>query len=204
MNISSKPKSPELAAFVHRMLELQQILNEDSAEALELFRFGTHDFCTRTMVRTLSAEFEARIYLLEQFLIGLNEADQGAFKISPEELQVLKSQSLSIKQNGDLSASPKFYPFRERLLFVLKIAARVINPAAKPDTYCLNWVSVKEFVEIRNRLAHPKRLKDLHITEEEIDHLNRAQEWIRSSLGALFTAGGYDEALKQYAEQLEK
>lgn len=192
------PKSPELAAFVHRMLELQEVLNEDTAESLELFEFASPDFCTRTMVRTLSAEIEARIYLLEQFLVGLHEVSPEIFKISADELQVLKSQSVSLKSNGEITVAVRFFPFRERLLFVLKLASRVLNPAAKPDTYCMSWDSVKEFVEIRNRLTHPKKLKDMHITDEEIDHLNRAQTWIRNSFSALFTAGSYDERLKAY------
>lgn len=199
----SKPRSPELAAFVDRMLQMQAVLNEDSAEALELFRFGSHDFCTRTMVRTLSAEFEAQIYLLEQFLIGLNEASPEVFKISSDELQVLKGQSLSIKSNGGISVSQKFYPFRERLLFVLRVASRVINSAAKPDTCCLNWASVKEFVDIRNRITHPKRVNELHITEEEVDHLNRAQDWIRGSMRALFNVGGFAEGVMRLAPKDE-
>jgi hypothetical protein len=201
MTSGKEPKSPELAAFIHRMLEMQGVLNEDSAEALDMFRFGTHDFCARTMVRTLSAEFEAQIYFLEQFLIGLNEASPEIFKISSDELQVLKAQTLAIKPSGELSASPRFHPFRERLLFTLRIASRVINPAAKPDTYCLNWASVKEFVEIRNRLTHPKRVKDLHVSDEEIDHLNRAQDWIRGSMRALFNAGGFADEIKSMAQR---
>lgn len=198
--MDAQPKSPELAAFVGRMAELQNVLNDDGKEALEIFRFATHEFCTRTMVRTLSAEYEARLYLLEQFLIGLNEHDPQSFHIPPEELVVLKGTSPTIKSNGELSISARFHPFKERLLFVLKVAARVINPAAKPDTYNLNWESVGKFVEIRNRLAHPKRMRDLLVTGEEIDHINRSQDWIRDSLGALFTAGGWEEALKKYAK----
>lgn len=204
MRSEAEPKSPELAAFVFRMLEMQNILNEDTAEALEMFRFGTPEFCTRTMVRTLSAEFEAQVYLLEQFVIGLNEASPDKFKLTPEESVILKDVSLNIKSSGTFSVSSKFYPFADRLLFVLSVATRIINPAAKPDTYCLNWESVKKFNEIRNRLTHPKKIKDLHISDDEIDHLNRAQDWIRGSMKALFNAGGFKEAVEKYAKESTK
>ncbi len=83
------------------------------------------------------------------------------------------------------------------MLFILKLASKVINPAATPDTKSKDWESVKRFVSIRNRLTHPKRLEDLHVTESEIDHLNRAQDWIRDSLTALFNAGEFGEAVKK-------
>ena len=191
----SEPKSPELAAFVGNMLELIEVLHQDAAESLEFFRFGTHEFCVRVMVRALSAEFEARIYLLEHLLVGLNKATPDKFPLSSEEIQILKGQAVSIKKNGELTTSAKFHPFQERLLFTLKTAAKIINPAGHPDTSLHTWDAVQDFTRIRNRITHPKSLSDLEMSDKEIDQLNLAQDWIRNSLTAIFHAGGFSDAL---------
>jgi len=195
---SQPDKSPELSAYVLAMVELQKTLNKDSDEALELFRFATPEFCTRTIVRTLSAEFEAMIFFLAELLVKLNCIDSKVFNLSPEELNVLKSESLMIKRNGDISVTQKFYPFQERMLFVLKMAAKILNPDAMPNTNDSNWANVKSFIKIRNRLTHPKSLSDLHITDNEVDDLNGAQDWVRASVSAIFTAGATGEALTKY------
>lgn len=181
------------------MLEMPKLLNDDLAEARELFRFCTPEFSTRTMVRTMAAEFETRIFLLGEFLIELHQTGKDSFQLTHEELHALKSESISIRRNGELTTSQRFFPFQERMLFVLKVAARLINPEGAPDMQNKNWPSVAKFISIRNRLTHPKTLADLEVTEEEIDDLNRAQDWIRESLHGLFNKGGLGDAIRQLA-----
>ena len=199
--MDNQPNSPELARYIKESVELQNILNEDTEKALEMFRFGTHEFCTRTMVRTMAAEFEARIFFLGEFLIGLHETGDKSFILSVDEVHILKSTTLNIKKNGDISESQKFYPLKERLLFILKLAARIFNPKAMPNTSSNKWESVGKFVDIRNRLAHPKKMDDLNITEEEIDHINRAQDWIRGSMTAIFYFPEYKKIEKLIKER---
>lgn len=200
-NMPSQPgNSPEFSAYVLAMMELQKTLNQDTDEAHELFRFATPEFCTRTIVRTMSAEFEAMIYFLAEFLVKLNCINSEVFNLTPEELNVLKSESLTIKRNGDISITQKFYPFQERMLFVLKMAAKILNPDAMPNTDDSNWAKVKTFIKIRNRLTHPKSLSDLHITDNEVDDLNGAQDWVRTSVSALFTAGSNGEELAKFLD----
>lgn len=195
-----QPKSPELAARILDLIELSKTLSEDAAEALELYRFATPEFCARTMVRTLSADYEARIHFLAELLLGLYRADSKSFALTENEVQILKSTTVNIKRDGAVSESQRFYPFRERMLFVLKLAARILNPGAAPDTQDKRWVSVKRFIGIRNRLTHPKKANDLHITDEEIDQLNAAQDWIRDSIGAIFHIPELDSYMKAKSE----
>lgn len=175
------------AQYVAEMLELDRFVNDDLAEAVELFKFATPDFCARTFVRTMAAEFETRLYLLQDFMLKIHD-ETANIKFSSEELAILKSESYGLRSNGDVWVSTRFYPFKEHLLFTLRLFARRFNPKAEPDTSGAGWQSVQRFVEIRNRLMHPKSMRDLQITDEEIDSINEAQDWLRSSFKSLFAA----------------
>ena len=168
------------------MIELDRFVNEDLAEAVEFFRFGTRHFAIRTFVRTMAAEFETRLYLLQDFMLKLHE-ESANIKFAPEELAILKSETYVLRSNGQVQASVKFYPFKEHLLFTLKLFCKRFNPKATPDTSGSGWQAVQAFVEIRNRLMHPKSMSDLTITEDEVDLINQAQDWLRNAFKALFS-----------------
>jgi hypothetical protein len=176
------------------MLELDQLVNNDLAEAAELFRFATYDFSVRTFVRTMAAEFETRLFLLQDFMLKIHE-ETSNIKFTPEELAILKSETYALRRNGELYSAVKFYPFKEHLLFTLKLFARRFNPKAEPNTDNDEWHSVQEFIEIRNRLMHPKSMNDLVISESEIESIHKAQSWLRKSFKALFV-GNFSRGTK--------
>jgi hypothetical protein len=179
-------QSKNWSRYVQEMLELDRFVNEDLAEAVEFFRFGTRDFAIRTFVRTMAAEFETRLFLLQDFMLKLHE-ETSNIKFTPEELAVLKSESYVVRANGEVQSSVKFYPFKEHLLFTLKLFARRFNVKAMPDTSGSGWQAVQAFIEIRNRLMHPKSMRDLVISEAEVTTINEAQDWLRGAFKSLFS-----------------
>lgn len=186
MPIEQARQSINWSRYVDEMLELDRFVNEDLAEAVEFFRFGTRDFAIRTFVRTMSAEFETRLFLLQDFMLKLQE-ETSNIKFSPEEVAMLRSETYGLRANGEIQTSIKFYPFKEHLLFTLKLFARRFNAKAMPDTGGTGWQAVQAFIEIRNRLMHPKSMSDLQISEDEVTTINKAQDWLRGSFKALFS-----------------
>ncbi len=187
MTPSSPRQSKNWSRYVSEMLELDKFVNDDLAEAAELFRFTTQDFAVRTFVRTMAAEFETRLFLLQDFILKLHE-ETSNIKFSPEELAILRSKTYTLRSNGEVQSSIKFYPFKEHLLFILRLFARRFNPKAMPDTSGKGWAAVHSFIKVRNRLMHPKSMDDLRISELEIKAINLAQDWLRDSFKSLFAS----------------
>lgn len=169
---------------IREMLELPKFLNGDLEEAVELFRFATPEFAARTFVRTMAAEFEGKLFLLQQLLLQMNK--MGKAELEPEEIVLLRGQTYSLQQNGKPYSNAKYLPFAENLLFTMRLISNLFNKFVFFDTSDSNWQDVKRFIAIRNRITHPKRMEDMHISEAEIDSLNRAQDWLRRSFMSVF------------------
>ena len=185
-DLISKGNEDEAGFLTHirELLELPKFLNEDLEEAAELFRFTTHDFAARTFIRTMAAEFEGKLFLLQQLLLQTNKL--GKAKLEPEEIVILRGQTHSLRKNGEVYSSTKYLPFSENLLFTMRLVSRIFNESVFFDTSDSKWKDVRRFIAMRNRITHPKKMEDMHISEEEIDSLNRAQDWLRDSFTSVF------------------
>lgn len=168
-----------------KILDIREVLNDDLAKAEDLFGATTRSFATRTFVRTMAAEFEGHLFVLERLMVILNE-NSDMFPLTTEEIMVLRQQSVSLSRTGDISSSERFFPFRSRLLFAMKLFANRTTFADAPDTSRHGWEAVGRFLEIRNRLMHPKRVDDLRITDSEVETINRAQDWLRDAFNGMF------------------
>jgi hypothetical protein len=185
MATRSNRESKHWAQYVEEMLALDKFVNDELAEARELVRFTTYDFAVRTFVRTMAAEFETRLYLLQDFMLKVHE-ESANLKFEAAEEAILQSETYSLRKNGVIERTPKFYPFRDHLLFTLRLFAKRFHPKAMPEASGPGWDAVLKFIQIRNRLMHPKSMADLEISESEIDSINAAQDWLRSAFKALF------------------
>lgn len=171
--------------LIREMMFLPRHLNEDLAEARELFRFTTPEFAARTMVRTMAAEFEAKLYLLQQLLLQMNR--KGSINLKPEEIVLLQGQTYAIGHGGKVISSPKFLKFQDSLLFTARVWSHCYKHTVFANISDPRWQHVLTYLKVRNRLMHPKQRADLDISEVEIDSLNRAQDWLREYFQSFFS-----------------
>lgn len=174
-----KGDDPEANLIEHtkKMIEMMSQLNDDLQEAGELFRFSTYEFAARTCVRTLFSELEAKMFLLHELILHMQLLSM--LELSPEEVLLLQERSCSIGNNGRITTSQKFIPFKENLLFTLDLSARFFNKNVFRDTNDPKWKDVLTLIQIRNRITHPKRKEDLKISTNEVTVFNNAQDWLR-------------------------
>ncbi len=159
---------------------------------------ASFEFAARTFVRTMSAEFEARLFLLQQLLLVTNEhCDE---KLSAHEETVLRAEAPYIKGNGKLGTSSRFYASIDNLSFSLQLARKRFGDFVFCSKQDARWNSVLVFVDIRNRLTHPKRIQDLEISEKEVRALNEAQDWLREAFKSVFKHPAMVHAVKQHAD----
>lgn len=176
-------KDPGIFRTARNLIVMGWDFEDDLQEARKLFETSNPDFAARTFLRTLASEFEARLHMLSEILLHL---DHGKQRLSAEELLILKEISISLGRNGKITSSRKFYPFLDRLRFVLGCYERIYDLEIFFDKSDARWISVKKFIEIRNRITHPRSPDDLWIDPNDYDHLNHAQDWIRKALKSAF------------------
>jgi hypothetical protein len=177
----------EDARFLGAVLELvktNEILKDDVLESQALFEFSTDEFAARTIVRTMAAQYEARLYLLQQLLIQLQTL--GEFSLSESDLILLKGKRPKTSSNGKVSETEKYLNFLDNLCSTARIWSQIYTRQIPPGTAHPNWIHVQAFVKIRNRLMHPKRQADLHVSDTEIESLNRAIDWFNEYFECFF------------------
>ena len=182
----SDGKDASLLKAFHASIYLSMQFQEELEVISNLFnREKNNDAAGRMLVRTLSAEFEAKLYLLQQLLLHVSLNKDHAPTL--HEIAILNGESVYIKNNGAIGVSKKFYPFLDNLIFTLRLAQRSFGEHVYCDTAVAGWKDVKIFIDVRNRITHPKLSDDLHITDQEVDSLNRAQDWLRLAFGSVFS-----------------
>ena len=185
--VESGDPSDKTIAFIKHIrdsIELSSMLNDDLADARDLFEEHNFEFAARTFVRTMSAEFEARLFQLQRLLLFTDQYEGNDLTI--QEQIILRGEAPYIKGNGMAGTAARYHPFTDNIIFTLRLAQRVFGPHVKCDTKDPRWIDVKKFIAIRNRITHPKQISDLDILESEGESLNRAQDWLREAFKSIF------------------
>jgi len=194
---SGDSDSDRTIAFIRHLrdsIELSSALHDDLSDARDIFETNNFEFAIRTFVRTMSAEFEARLFQLQRLLLFTSEYEK--IDLTIHEQIVLRGESAHIKSNGKVGVTARYHPFPDNLVFTLQIAKKVFGSHVKCDTKDPRWSDVKKFVAVRNRITHPKTIKDLDISDSEADSLNKAQDWLRESFKSVLM----HPALVKYAK----
>jgi hypothetical protein len=72
---------------------------------------------------------------LEELLVGMYESAKEDLSNSNNVMLYAKSDDLNSKKDSNPTTTQLFHPFRERMLFVLKIAVEIHNPNPTPTTH---------------------------------------------------------------------
>lgn len=144
-------------------------------------------YASRSLVRTVFAYGEGVIHRMRYVILAAHQ--EGRIILAPEEIILLKEQTVRLSENGKAETpGEKFTPFKSGAKFVLETYARGVNKDSS-----LNfgggsgWEQFKKSIYVRNRVTHPKNLKDLDIQKAEITELQVAFNWLSEAVGALLS-----------------
>jgi hypothetical protein len=109
----------------------------------------------------------------------------------PEWHEASRLTQFRIKENGEIKVDEPSVPTIDLLIFALKYAARALHgpqgesfaPRSLP-----NWPKVRESIEIRHDVTHPKTPRSLTVTQEQIDVCNEAVGWLLKCLSIIKTS----------------
>lgn len=139
----------------------------------------------RIVTRSLFSIIEGMCYRmkLSALLIGKlreRELNNGARAMVDEETYYLD-------ENGEVKTRPYYSKIKANLRFAFKVLACILKSDFELDVKSSDFEKFQKAVDIRNRLTHPKGVKDLRITQDEFNLVTSAYDWFVSNMRKLFS-----------------
>jgi hypothetical protein len=100
---------------------------------------------------------------------------------SPAEVALLREESYELRETGELRVSRKFIPTDANLRFTIKMWCKGTNDG-KLDLSGNGWQAFKASLALRNRLAHPKNMGDLTVSDVDLRTFVEGMQWFLSTI----------------------
>jgi hypothetical protein len=155
--------------------EIMAILVSDALRSYALQ--GTDVQCSRRIyARSVFALIESLTESLKH--IALSASKFTGNKPSAAEISLLKEESYGLTENGELYQDPKHIDLPRNVRFAFRVTSRLFksNFVLQTDE---DWSAFLQAFEIVNRINQPKTSADLHISDSDLDVIDRAHQWYR-------------------------
>lgn len=160
---------------VNDMVELMRISSEDARFCQELVQTNDSSIVRRLYVRAAVCYVESNVYALKNSVIDM--IDCGDFQALPGEMCLLLEESYHLNEKGNIRTRPSFVSLESNIRFVFDITSRANNVEFVLDCSGLGWAAMKNAIEVRNRVTHPKSGSDFDISDTELEYVATAYDW---------------------------
>jgi hypothetical protein len=171
--IFETPRMQELL----RLLEMWIILAADVSklESSAKEESVSISFVRRQYARAAAALVEGFVSMLKQDCL-LNPED-----FLPEEVLMLKEKVPILKDNGEVCLGDRFVGIEPNLRFAVSAYAKRSGVTFKLDCSQSSWQEFGRLFKIRNRISHPRNLEELSVTDNEMDSIKQALEFVNKT-----------------------
>jgi len=169
---------------IMNMRKFQSLMSDDFEKAKEFARADLSQFSMRTLFRTSVTYLEGVTYQLRLVCLAASEDIPGVFTSK----QILELKQVKPDKNGDTTEKVHFQKLRPSIVLTFSMFAKMHTIEFKPDTDDHRYGSLKEFMDVRHSLMHPKSLDDLEINSKKNKAGIEAVSWFNENLKALFRA----------------
>ena len=107
----------------------------------------------------------------------VSEAARDVDQLESDEAEALSEQQIFVGDDGKISHKRRYLSISATVRLSARIASR-IDANFQPDFSGTQWQNFRSFVDLRNRLTHPKSLSDLEVADHEIDLAISAFFWL--------------------------
>lgn len=162
----------KLRDVIDPLLELLQ----DTKTAEELLNETPTQFAKRAYIRSSFAYIEGTVWLLKQACLGAADTTRPRV-FSLAEYALLNDESYDLKNNGEPSVQTKFLRLPDNVKFTDRAVAKFFGSKPQVHAGSTAWMNFLEAIKIRNRITHPKSLKDYEVIDNEIEVCREATHW---------------------------
>lgn len=107
-------------------------------------------------------------------------------KITVPEAVMLVEASYEVKENGRINSSVQFIKLAGNFRFMIRCAEKVFDIQTLFDASRSEWKEFRDCIKVRHRITHPKKNRDMIITDEEIEQMKKIEGWYKKIFTDLF------------------
>jgi hypothetical protein len=134
----------------------------------------------RTYVRTAFAYLEGTCFGMRQICADANDV-QGIVKLTPDEM-------LYVLELPQANGKTKWIRSEDVVKDSFKFCAQVLHRDFKLNLSSPGWMALCQSKIIRDRLAHPKRVQELELSDKEVAETHEGLEWFLAELDRLIVS----------------
>ena len=161
-----------LARELTPIFHLWFTLSSDVAAARAAMVSNDTQFARRQFVRATFANLEGLTSTLKQLSL------RSPAIFSAAESALLREETFSLDDKGEPRVAASHLKLAANIQFAFRMYARSCDLRFSLSTSESEWSDLKLAMDVRNRLMHPRRLKDLTVPEAEVEAGSRASAWI--------------------------
>lgn len=155
-------------------IDLLQAVLADVEEALE--RLGPD--CTsadrRNCLRTVVSAAEAVSWVYRDHILAVaKDLDRATPLIE----FAFAEASFAVSERGEIIEQARYIPLTAMIRLITRVAQSYC-PDLDVDFGTSGWQSLKDTIQVRNRITHPKNIDDLTITNAEIETAKAGFFWL--------------------------
>jgi hypothetical protein len=162
-------------------------LLDDLIEAKEVYKKSNSVFTRRAFVRGAFAYIEGTIWVAKQACLYFHN-ESASSTLTMAERALLSDQSFDVSGAGLAQERPKYLKLQDNLRFTINMISRTFDLQVEIDTKEKYWLSFVDSIAVRNRLTHPKSLKDYQISVGEVKTCISFIHWFNKVVSKLNAA----------------
>ena len=174
----------ELTAKARSIDSLFNALMDDVICANDIWLERGDEFSHRLYVRTVFASVEGVIQVMKSAALLRDEINELPV-LTPEELILLKEEEVQTGNNDEVPPKKKKTSLLSNFQFTFLTYAKVRGETVKLDKGGQGWQSLNDAIRIRNRLMHPHTLKELQVSQKDMEIVEQGMKFFRDTTAQL-------------------
>lgn len=185
MTFELKVYSRILVKDLEELFGMNEVLREDMSVLLDaLDEDPENQTLRRSFVRASWAFVEAMVFGIKAMTLRAMDLGQG--DMTWKDRKFLTEESFAVSIDGVVKRKSEYPGAVPNIKCAFQAASKYFELDWKPSFMDVRWQKVPSAIELRNRLMHPKSVRTVHISDEEIQGHRSAIEWFLESYKGMF------------------
>jgi hypothetical protein len=172
------------------------LLIKDVIAARERLNAASTQTARRDVVRTSLAAIEGMMWIAREHVrTALADLEQ----LTPVADLALRERTYAVSEQGQLTERTAGLPLLTAIRLVVS-QAKIVSPAIAVEFSGAGWRDLRQSIEVRNRITHPKPDQDLGISDDDLAAVGSGLSWLVATLNYLMASTNL--ALTQFNDHL--
>ncbi|WP_145902276.1 MULTISPECIES: hypothetical protein [Sphingobium] len=153
--------------------EFLRLLAGDVQHALDLAALSASPTDRRNLLRTIISAAEGISWIYRVHVLSVAKEFDAT---TPFIEMALAEASFSVSEQGEIVEQARYTSLTAIIRLTTRIA-QSICPDLDVDFGGVGWMHLKDAIKMRNRITHPKNIRDLAVSEQEIEKAKLGFFW---------------------------